>query len=72
MSLSSLRGTSSRRAAIAAKDGDREFMLAAVQQNGHALRYASTDLQADKELVLVAVQNAWAGTSVGIYRATGR
>ena len=35
---------------------DREFMDAAVRQNGHALRHASDALKADRAIVLVAVQ----------------
>ena len=31
-------------------------LLAAVQQNGRALKYASEELQADREVVLAAVQ----------------
>lgn len=34
---------------------DKEIVLAAVSQNGHALRYASVDLRSDKEVVLRAV-----------------
>jgi hypothetical protein len=33
---------------------NKELVLIAVQQNGHALKYASPALQADKELVMVA------------------
>jgi hypothetical protein len=33
-----------------------DFMLAAVQQDGRALEYASADLRADREIVLAAVQ----------------
>ena len=32
------------------------MVLAAVQQNGRALKYASEELQADREVVLAAVQ----------------
>ena len=34
---------------------DREVVLAAVAQNGYALRYASVELRADREVVLAAV-----------------
>jgi hypothetical protein len=33
-------------------------MLAAVQQNGSALRYAVAELQADRRVVLAAVQQS--------------
>ena len=36
--------------------GDRDVVLAAVQQDGDALEYASAELQADREVVLAAVQ----------------
>merc|ERR1712072_374409 len=36
--------------------GDREVVLAAVQQNGGALPYASSELQRDRDLVLAAVR----------------
>ena len=36
---------------------DKEVVLAAVQQNSHALKYAAEELQADKEIVLAAEQN---------------
>jgi hypothetical protein len=36
--------------------GDREVVLAAVQQNGRALEYASTELQKDPEVMQAAVQ----------------
>ena len=40
---------------------DREFILAAVTQNGLALRYASEELKNNREIVLAAVtQNGWA------------
>ena len=35
----------------------KEVFLAAVQQNSHALEYVAEELQADKEIVLVAEQN---------------
>jgi len=35
---------------------DREVVLAAVRQNGMALRFASAALQADREVVLAAVE----------------
>ena len=35
---------------------DREIVLAAVQLNGYALRYAAKELRADREIVLAAVQ----------------
>ena len=35
---------------------DREFMLAAVKQNGWALKYASDELKGDREIVLEAVK----------------
>lgn len=35
--------------------GDREIVLAAVTQNGNALRFASVDLKADREVVLAAM-----------------
>ena len=34
---------------------DKEYVLAAVAQNGHALKYASAELKNDKEVVLAAV-----------------
>jgi hypothetical protein len=34
---------------------DREFVLAAVKRDGHALGYASEELCADREVVLAAV-----------------
>ncbi len=34
---------------------EKDMVLAAVKQNGEALRYASTELQGDKEVVLAAV-----------------
>ena len=37
--------------------GDREFVLAAVANNGYALQYASEELWADREVVLAAVAN---------------
>jgi hypothetical protein len=40
----------------ATRDSDRELLLAAVQQNGYELRYASAELKADREVVLAAVQ----------------
>ncbi len=36
---------------------DKEFVLAAVQNNGLALEYASEDLKSDKEVVLEAIEN---------------
>eukprot|EP00971_Amphidinium_carterae_P346122 6487410-Amphidinium_carterae.1 len=36
--------------------GDREFVLSAVRQNGHALKYATDSLRADGEIVQAAVQ----------------
>ena len=36
---------------------DKEVVLAVVQQNSHALKYAAKELQADKEIVLAAEQN---------------
>ena len=38
---------------------DKEVVLAAVQQNSHALKYVAEELQLDKEIVLVAEQNNW-------------
>ena len=38
---------------------DREVALAAVQQGGGALAYASTVFREDREVVLVAVQQSW-------------
>ena len=35
---------------------DKEVVLAAVQQNGYALQYASKELQNDREVVLAAVK----------------
>ena len=35
--------------------GDKEVVLAAVQQNGNVLQYASDELRGDRELVLAAV-----------------
>ena len=37
--------------------GDTEVVLAAVQENGSALKYASDALQADHAVVLAAVRN---------------
>jgi len=40
---------------------DQEFMLSAVQKNGHALQHASEKLRADKKVILEAVrQNGYA------------
>ena len=40
---------------------DRDVVLAAVQQNGFALKYASEELKKDREIVLAAVrQNGYA------------
>ena len=36
---------------------DKEVVLAAVQQNGYALYYASKELKDNKEVLLTAVQN---------------
>ena len=36
----------------------KEAVLAAVQQDGDALQYASEELKADKEVMLAAVQQA--------------
>jgi len=38
------------------KAGDREFVLATVQKNGRALKYAAESLQADHQIVLAALQ----------------
>ena len=35
---------------------DKQIVLAAVRENGYALRFATKELQADKEVVLAAVQ----------------
>ena len=43
-----------RQFASASLKEDKEVVLAAVAQNGLALRFASTSLQEDKEVVLVA------------------
>ena len=42
---------------------DREVVLAAVQQDGDALRYASEELRGDREVVLAAERNRtwWRG-----------
>jgi len=41
--------------------GDREEVLAAVQQNGWVLQYASEELRGERECMLAAVQqNGWA------------
>ncbi len=37
---------------------DKDIVLAAVNQNGHALKYASTELKNDKDIVLTAVNKA--------------
>ena len=37
-------------------EADKEVVLAAVQQDGLALQFASEDLRADREVVLAAVQ----------------
>ena len=43
------------------RETDRERVLAAVQQDGWALRFASAEVQADREVVLAAVrQSGWA------------
>ena len=39
------------------EQGCREFVLAAVKDNGDALYYASQELQGDREVVLAAVRN---------------
>jgi hypothetical protein len=39
--------------------GDREVVMAAVQQNGDALAYASEELKGDREVVMAAVQQNW-------------
>ena len=36
--------------------GDKEVVLEAVKQNGHALQYASVELKNDKEVVLETVK----------------
>lgn len=36
--------------------GDKEVVLAAVQQDGMALRYADSEMKKDKEVVLTAVR----------------
>ena len=38
------------------KGGDREFLMEAVKQNGHALEYASAELKGDREIVMAAVK----------------
>ena len=38
---------------------DKEVVLAAVQQGGGALAFASTVLREDREVVLAAVQQSW-------------
>ena len=38
---------------------DREIVLAAVAENGHAIRYAATDLRADKEVNEINVWHCW-------------
>ncbi len=44
---------------------EREVVLAAIQQNGNAFRYADTSLKKDREFVLAAVkQNGWAFAKV--------
>ena len=42
--------------AAAELKGDREFVLAAVQQDGYALQCASAEFKEDREIVLAAVQ----------------
>ena len=37
-------------------NADKEFMLAAVKQDGYFLSFASEELKADKEFVLTAVK----------------
>ena len=44
--------------ADAAWQGDKEVVLAAVQEGGYALRHASEELRADREVVLAAVGQA--------------
>jgi len=41
------------------RGNDREAVLVAVNQRGHALEYASIELQGDPEIVLAAVKNRW-------------
>ena len=38
---------------------DREVVLAAVQQDGGALMFASPGLRVDREVVIAAVQQSW-------------
>jgi hypothetical protein len=47
--------------AVKTKDDSKQHMLAAVEQDGMAIKYASDDLKADHEIVLAAVkQDGWA------------
>ena len=48
---------------------DKEFVMAALQQDCRELKYASKDLKADKEVVMAAV---WLGASICIGRPQGR
>lgn len=38
---------------------DREVVLAAVNENGYALQFASDELRADRDVVLAAVEQEW-------------
>lgn len=49
------RGAETCRCARATSDTNREAMLAAVQQDGRALWFASAELKADYEVVLAVV-----------------
>ena len=41
---------------------DREVVLTAVMEAGSALKYASVELRADLEVVLVAMEGSWIAT----------
>ena len=38
--------------------GDRDIIMAAVAQNGCALRFATDDLRGDQDIAFIAVSNA--------------
>ena len=46
--------------------GDKEIVLAAVQQCGYALQHASEVLRNNKEIVLAAVRQQWTSIAVCI------
>jgi len=38
---------------------NREIVMAAVKEDGHALEYASAELGSDREIVLAAAKQRW-------------